>query len=67
MLSSLFWDPTHFQARHHYLVLPKENIPDLKRLRSEHTKLVQHMQEEAKRYVDNQHAGIEFRWMWITG
>lgn len=50
------------KAKFHYLVLPKENINDLKKLKSEHVELLQHMEEMGREVVeDEKHSGSNFR------
>ncbi|XP_042903823.1 aprataxin isoform X2 [Parasteatoda tepidariorum] len=48
------------KARHHYLILPKENIPDLKSLKSSHLPLLKHMHEQANKLTEriNSECGV---------
>lgn len=39
------------KARHHYLIMPEEEIPSLKHLRPSHIPLLQHMLSTARDYV----------------
>ncbi|KAG8184402.1 hypothetical protein JTE90_004574 [Oedothorax gibbosus] len=40
------------KAKHHYLILPKENVPNLKSLKKEHLPLLKHMKTKADEMVE---------------
>ena len=41
-----------FQARFHFLVLPKENISSLKKLEKDHLPLLRHMQQKGRELAE---------------
>jgi aprataxin len=49
------------KAKYHFLVMPKENIPNLKSLRKENVALLEHMQEKGKEIADKSDDELQFR------
>lgn len=49
------------KAKHHYLVLPKEDISDLKNLKREHVPLLKHMEDMGQKVIEKMNDGTSFK------
>ncbi|XP_033760025.1 aprataxin-like [Pecten maximus] len=49
------------KARHHFLVLPKENIPNLKSLKPEHIKLLEYLHKKGEEVIHRTDETLKFR------
>ncbi|XP_061178460.1 aprataxin-like [Saccostrea echinata] len=49
------------KAKYHFLVMPKENIPNLKSLKKENIDLLKHMHEKGKEMAEKSDADLKFR------
>ena len=49
-----------FQAQYHFLILPKEKIPNLKYLKTTHTELLKYMESKGRKLADK-YPSVEFR------
>ncbi|KAH3814565.1 hypothetical protein DPMN_143067 [Dreissena polymorpha] len=50
------------KAKHHFLVLPKETLPNLKSLKPEHVDLLEHLEKMARHLVDTTDKTLKFRY-----
>lgn len=50
------------KAKHHYLVIPHEDIAGIKDVKSKHIPLLEYMEQKAKDYVTKNVSGIEFKY-----
>ncbi|KAK3095330.1 hypothetical protein FSP39_013308 [Pinctada imbricata] len=51
----------YIQAKYHFLVMPKENIPNLKSLTGSHIDLLKYMQRKGKEQADSADETLQFR------
>lgn len=49
------------KAQHHFLVMPKENIPNLKSLKKEHLDLLHYIQKQGQEIADKADKNLKFR------
>ncbi|XP_062603273.1 aprataxin-like [Saccostrea cucullata] len=49
------------KAKYHFLVMPKENIPNLKSLKKENVELLKYMHEKGKEIAEKSDANLKFR------
>ena len=49
------------KAQHHFLVLPKEEISNLKKVTEKDIPLLEHMHETAKKYTQQHFPNVEFK------
>jgi len=49
------------KARYHYLIIPKENVPNLKSLTRTHLPLLKHMHDKGKDLISSSGSSLKFR------
>lgn len=53
------------KAKHHFLVLPKEEISNLKKVTEKDIPLLEHMHEKAKEYTLKHFPDVEFKYYYV--